>query len=569
MANSDKLNENGRLERLDERPMKRREFLAGSLAASGLAVGKAAFGRMGISDTRSGAHRSLPKAPVVNPSATILLSLPTGIDSLEMFAFTSDAAYNVKANVTARVLEPTLIRDKSNPLCWVANGAFSGWAAQIYKLSPDGRAVTFHLQPKAAFSDGAPVTAQDFAYTLKRGIELPGSSVDSPNSIIGLTSSSQVHVLDSRTVMIDLPHSSPLTAEVFGRIDYGIAEAAVYEKNATKADPWAEKWASLHVTGSGPYQLESWVPGVQAVLTPNPGFWNRSLLQNSGVTVKFVPNGATAQALLERGDLDIVYGLPTRNIADVAKSPGVDVYSFPSNASVYMGMNCKIPPFDDVRVRQALSYAIPYDTIIKEAMHGYAGSLKSYVPAYIPTSDYSLFKYQKNLAKAKQLLAEAGHPRGFAAELTVQTSEEDWVAAAVWIQSGLQQIGVDLKINSVSDAAFFAQIDAKELPLFLDYFQAWVNDPFYWFRSLLTTTASENFVYYSNPQVDRLVAANINNPASGQRAAASRQIQGIIMEDAPWALLFTQQNLFAARSNVSGLTFTPDNYLRYERLGKA
>src|SRR5262249_6094684 len=141
----------------------------------------------------------------------------------------------------------------------------------------------------------------------------------------------------------------------------------------------------------------------------------------------------------------------------------------------------KAPPFDNKLVRQALSYAVPYDTIMREVLRGQGIQLKSPIPAGTPGSNFSYWHYNTDYAKAKSLLAKAGVKNGFDAQLTIAVGNPLDEQTATWIQQGLQQIGVHVSINKMPLAAFTAKLQAKEHKFWFSP-NSWIsinNDPLY------------------------------------------------------------------------------------------
>jgi peptide/nickel transport system substrate-binding protein len=198
-----------------------------------------------------------------------------------------------------------------------------------------------------------------------------------------------------------------------------------------------------------------------------------------------------------------------------------------------MGMNNKIPPFDNPKVRQALSYAVPYETIIQESLYGYAQKATSPIPVGMPTHTDEFWKYDTNLETAKTILDEAGFGDGLELELAVRQSipwDED---AAVWIQDSLAQIGVNLTINKMPDADFFGKLNAHELPLFIHDWYSWGNDPAYQLTFLLKCGAFTNYADYCNERVDELIDLVTWETDPAVREELMKEAQQIIVRRPP------------------------------------
>jgi peptide/nickel transport system substrate-binding protein len=233
-------------------------------------------------------------------------------------------------------------------------------------------------------------------------------------------------------------------------------------------------------------------------------------------------------------------------------------------------LNSHIKPLDNVRVRQAIAYALPYDTLIKNVLYGFGKPLKSVVAAGMPTSDESGWPYTTDLQKAKSLLTEAGFPNGFRSSLAVSVSRAEDADTAVWIQSGLAKVGIQLDIQKLSDADYRAKQGADQLPMFIEYWYSWANDPFYqMFWLLQSQNKFTNLSHYANPQVDSLIQQGMYNTNDSQRADLSRQAQNIFDRDVPLILLYQRDFVIAGRDNVTGVGVYPDQYLRFWGLSKS
>src|SRR5262249_14820544 len=163
---------------------------------------------------------------------------------------------------------------------------------------------------------------------------------------------------------------------------------------------------------------------------------------------------ATRTLLLRQGAVDIATDLPFQDVLALQSDPAVQVLSFPSTIVKYMAMNVRTPPFDNPKVRQAVSYAVPYDTIMKEVVKDFGRRLRSRAPEGMRTADPTLWRYQTDAAKARQLLAEAGLASGVKATLTVRAGVPVDEQIAVWVQSALRPVGIEVTIDKVPLAGF-------------------------------------------------------------------------------------------------------------------
>src|SRR5258705_4928932 len=223
------------------------------------------------------------------------------------------------------------------------------------------------------------------------------------------------------------------------------------------------------------------------------------------------PWAGNRRALLERGDADISFDLPPKDFAEIAAAGKLQVVAHPvENAHAYVGMNVKNPPFNNVKVRQAVAYAIPYEKIFTTATFGRGAQLMGN-PIATNTVGYDpkLSPYRTDVAKAKALMAEAGVPNGFETQLYFDqgfaTINEP---AAVLVQESLAQICIKTTINKIPGADWRHLMLKKEMPIFLNAFGGWLNYPeYFFFWNFHGQNAVFNTSSYQNPEMDKLIDA--------------------------------------------------------------
>jgi len=354
-----------------------------------------------------------------------------------------------------------------------------------------------------------------------------------------------------------------LAFQVFGAMDPATTKA-----HATADDPWAFDWYRKNANPSGPYILTKWEPGVEYVFEPNPNYWQGpGFFQNSKVIAKVVPSPEDRELLLKKGDIDLALGLPFKDIDALKADPNVKVKAIHYTRLFYLGMNNKIPPFDNVKVRQAISYGIPYQTILDKVLYGYGQRAYSPIPKGMPTHNPSFWNYETDTKKTAQLLKEAG-VSNLKLELSVRQSIPWDVDAAVWIQASLAEAGVEVTVNRLTDADFFDKLYKHQLPFFIHDWYSWGNDPAYQLTFLLKCGAFTNFADYCNPRVDELIqqATWTVDPAARQKLMD--EAQQIIVSEAPWAYLHQPDWIVAMSKNFYGFAKLDDLCLRFAYMGK-
>src|SRR5467141_3641520 len=291
-----------------------------------------------------------------------------------------------------------------------------GELAESYEVSPDAMKITFHLRKDARFQDGTPVTAEDVKWSLDRAVTAP--VLGKAQLLTGsMTSSDQFKVIDPSTFEVTLPKPDKLALPNLATVYPIIINSKVAKEHATAEDPWATAWLKEHTAGSGAYQIDTFKPGEQVIMTRNAA-WNRGTVDKSAffkrVSVQSVPEPATRANLVERGDADLVIDLQASDVQSLEGKGTLKVVSTPQyNAVTFISMNNQIPPFDNANVRRAIAYALPYDDMFKAALFGRGTPLfgAMWTDGKPTTSAYPFQQPVKlDLEKAKEYLKAAGMP---------------------------------------------------------------------------------------------------------------------------------------------------------------
>jgi peptide/nickel transport system substrate-binding protein len=287
-----------------------------------------------------------------------------------------------------------------------------------------------------------------------------------------------------------------------------------------------------------------------------------------------VPQAGNRRALLERGDADISYELPNKDFQEMKAESKLNVVSIPySNGIQYIGMNVTKPPFDNLKVRQAVAYALPYQKIMDAVMFGLANPLFG-APADKPTEVVwpQPHKYNTDMEKAKALMAEAA-PNGIETTLSfdlnfAQVNEP----LCVLVQESLAQIGIKTTINKVPGANWRTEFTKKEMPLFTNVFSGWLDYPeYFFFWAYHGQNSIFNTMSYKSPEMDKFIDGARAAAASGDKAAYDTDVKGFIdlaFTDIPRIPLYQPFVNVAMQKNVSGYQYWFHRRLDYRSLVK-
>jgi peptide/nickel transport system substrate-binding protein len=446
---------------------------------------------------------------------------------------------------------------------------FLGAIAKSMKWNSAHTVLTFKLRPGMKFQNGDPIDAKAVKYTYDRVFDQKGVTA-SLIAMAAVKDKNSITTEGDDTVKFNLTKANTLLLGNMAQFGNSILDPKVVEEHKTKADPFAHDWLSTNVGGTaqGPYQLDSWQSGSQWVLTANPNYAGTAP-KIKKIIFKVIPDPSTRYQLLQSGAVDIAFGLPLKDIQKAKGNPDIKIVNEPSRNIVFLGMNSQTKPFDNVKVRQAINYAVPYDTIIKQVLLGYGQQMTSPIPLGTPTHTDRFNVYKTDLAKAKSLLAEAGFPNGFSTNLQVASGNDQGKQTAIWVQQSLKQIGVKVTINQLPGATYNSRLQKHQLGFF--FFNNWIsinNDPFYHLYWLFDSECC-NYTNYDNQQVKDLIDKNLLSDDEAARNADAVKIQQMIMNDAPWTFLYQPNYVVAMRSNIKGYTYFPaDTFTRYRYLSK-
>lgn len=494
----------------------------------------------------------------------IRVTMDSDIDNLDPFAFKGDAAYTVVNETYDKFIDYATTTDSDGVIVGDPHTPASNLADLSF--SEDGKVVTLKIKPGITFTNGNPVDANAVAFSIKRALDQRYYSYLLWN-VITLNSPDQVEVIDEYTVQLTLEKGNLMTEQILPLGLNVVMDPVITEENAKDGDEFASEFYKHNVMGTGPYVLDNWTPGVEYSLKPVENYWNPDKLKNDGVLVKVVPDAQQRLALLKQGAVDVAIGLPAKDLAQLKDDPNLEVYDFDSISSNFLIMNNNIAPFDNPLVRKAVNLALPYEDLIENVVYGFAQEMTSPVPKGMP-SHIDIGKNLTNIEEAKKLMEQAG-VSNVDTELYVDLSRTEDHDVAVYVKEALQEIGINVNIKKVSAAAYRQNSQEDTMPMFIEYFFPWLNDPyfltFFLYHSKSTAT---NYSNYSNPKVDELIEAGMYEQDAEKREEISKEIQKLIYEDAPVAWLFQKNWVVAANKDVKGMNKLPDQLLRLYPLHK-
>ncbi|ROS43360.1 ABC transporter substrate-binding protein [Amycolatopsis thermoflava] len=434
-----------------------------------------------------------------------------------------------------------------DPLIYrAADGALQPRLATSWSYIGSGSKVfEIKLRPDVKFSDGSPLTAEVLRENLTYFAGAPGGSAPYLKQI------ASVDIVDPLTVRLNLSAPNPNLPDIFSQ--YYLAGDLVSGQALRTPDILATE-----TRGAGPYVLDlaETVPNDHYTYTPNPHYWNKGDVRYGKVVVKVLSNPNAALAAIKTGQVDVIAGDPTT--ADAAKTAGLQVFQTPQ---IMIGLDLvdrtgsMVPALGDVRVRQALNYAIDRDAMAKSLLGGFGMPTEQIaLPGTDGYNEQVFYRYDPD--KARQLLAEAGYPNGFTMSVMTQTTYGiDQISQA--IAADLKKVGVQVELTNAADMTQFVQaIAAGKYPAYgfgYGYQPVFLMGP----GLYLPSAGFFNPLKSTDPQLDALYsqAATADQASLGQ---VNKQIVGRLVELGWFVPAVFAPNLFFARSGVSGISISPN-----------
>ncbi|MBI4280183.1 MAG: ABC transporter substrate-binding protein [Armatimonadetes bacterium] len=427
--------------------------------------------------------------------------------------------------------------------------------AEKFTRSEDGKTWTFTLRPRLQFPSGRPINAEAVVYSLRRAVRMNKTPawVITQLGFTAQNADQTIRALDEHNVQLTLSHAfAPnLVLSVLAFPVAAVVDPSVVEQHLRDGE-WATNWMKDHSAGSGPYRLIRWERNEIVDLIVNERYW-KGVPPVKRIIIRDVPEPTTQRLLLERGDVDVAWNLRPEMVDEMRKDrrPGVGIFMTPAHGYSYVGMNVKFKPFSDERVRQAVRLSIDYDGIINNIYRGLGIKLHTIIPRGYLGYNPALIK--PDLGRARKLLAEAGYPNGFDAEL-ILTPVAPNPDVGVKLQSDLARVGIRVKVSQLPGAQLFPKYRAQGHEM---VFAGWGVDypdpdalakPFadYKTRQIAFRNA------WSDDAASDLANKAVLEPDPRKRAQMYKQLTDHVLNKGPYAIIVQRLEYWAYRGSVKG-----------------
>ena len=437
-------------------------------------------------------------------------------------------------------------------------------------ISADGLTYTFHLRQNVKFSNGDPMTADDVVYSFQRIIRM-----NSPSSGVAWIDSQDLNVssitkIDDYTVQFKLTHVFNPFLQTLATVEpNGIVDKKVVDVNGGIQDGQDNGWMTNNTIGTGPYMVQSWSKSTQIVLVRNPYYWgDTSGLHYDKIVILLNVPPSTAIAAAQSGQATLA-DIPFQQVSSLSNATGVNVVvsAVPRTYLIGLDVNSTHTFMANASVRQALSWAFPYDDVINTAFQGYASPLNGAVPTqiYLGTESMGTKFYNYNLGKAAAALDAAGYTNGTSGRfggtaLSFYTeSSVGWQATvATLYQAALAKIGVTLDIHNVVSSVFDDTQAGNSWDMMINSWGPDYNDPSDYALPFVGSKAigGDNYhTSYANTTIDNAILDAMSTTDTNREIADYHMVWTVQNSNPSLIYMCVAQHIAAVSKSLTNFTY--------------
>ncbi|MGQ3015861.1 peptide ABC transporter substrate-binding protein [Phenylobacterium sp.] len=454
-----------------------------------------------------------------------------------------------------------------------ASGEAIPGMAERWEVSDDGLVWTFYLR-EAVWSDGVPVSADDFVFSLQR-ILLPETASEY-SSLLYFIEGAQalnegkagvetlgVRAIDPRTLEIRLVHPAPYLTEVAKHQTMSPVPKHLVER---LGDAWVQP---QNIVTNGPYRIATWRLGDHVRMTKNPLFYEADKVCVDQVYYYPTSDAASSERRVRRGELDISYEVQSNRIAFLREEIPDYVRTHTYLGVAYLAFNSNVEPLKDVRVRRAISMALDREFITDKLLRGGQVPAYNYVPPGVanyvspPEPEWSKWPLERRQDEARRLLAQAGYGPSNPLKLEIKhRNSSDPTLFMPAIQADLKQVGIDLALAQNEVQIAYAAYRVRDFQIADAGWVADYNDAMSFLYLNGSNAGSQNYGDYSNPRYDELLRLADNEPDAEIRAGHLAEAERIMLEDAPIVPVYFLNTKALVNPKITGWV---DNIIDHHR----
>ncbi|MBU5674952.1 glutathione ABC transporter substrate-binding protein [Alkaliphilus sp. MSJ-5] len=412
----------------------------------------------------------------------------------------------------------------------------------------DDVTIEFKLKKGVKFHNGETFTSKDVKFTLLRALESPYVG-----HVLGEIDPNGIKIIDDYTIQI-------VTTEPYAPILMHLSHTAGSMLNEKAVIEAGDDYGFIPV-GTGPFKFDLWITGDSIELTKFNDYHGEGAMVER-VVFKNIAEAQRRFNELKNGQIHIAYDILASDIKRIEENKELTLYRDTNLTTSYIGFNVQNKPFDDVRVRQAINYAVDVDLIIEAAMEGVGQQSNGPLGPNVWGSNQELQTYEYNVEKAKELMKEAGLENGFKTSIWTNDNKSRMDIAEI-VQNQLKQINIEAEVKVVEWGAYLDGTANGEHDMFILGWSTVIADPDYGLYPLFHSSQfgdAGNRTFYANAKVDELLDKGRVEIDPEIRKAYYLEAQKIIRDDAPWIFLNIGENLTGTRSNVKGFSQHPTGH---------
>ncbi len=412
------------------------------------------------------------------------------------------------------------------------NGGALPGLAEAWDISADGLVYTFHIREGMQFHDGEPINAAAIVRSMTRPI-----NPDDPSYIEGMymygnqgTSNwESIEATDEHTIVLTLKQPNATQLLVFSRPDGAIISPKALDEYGTEV--------GLNMSMAGPYKIERFVPGQEAVLAANEEYWaGRPYIDQ--IVIRAFPDEAGILAALEAGEIDMTLYAPFTSVPRLQNSEHIRVEVGAPLVDLFVGANVAKAPFDNLLLRQAVNYALDRETLIEAGLNGFAempASLLGPLDLGFDETGREISVYDPD--RARELLAEAGVETPVAIEVAYENNRF-WPQMAELIAADLEAVGFDVTLDRLDAGSFWGKVGDGQTQLSINQRSTFVPDPHD--KAILMQLAgaegsqTQHQALEAAAELDALISAGIATVDTMERTEIYQQLQALLLEQMPY-----------------------------------
>jgi len=474
------------------------------------------------------------------------------IDPHESFEFSG-------SNIIHNVYDQLFALDPMNP-----GQGFKPGLVERYTLSDDGLVYTFKLREGVKFHSGNDLTAADAVYSLQRAIRInktPAFILKNlglkPDNVAQMVKQTGPHEF---TLTVDKPYAPSFVLNCLTAMITSVVDSKLVQQNAGNDE--GNTWLKQNSAGSGAFRLVRFQPSESYTLERNPNWW-RHKTQIQRVVMRHIPEPSAQRLQLERGDIDVANVLQPQDIEALRQNKNIKVVDTLKGYIGYVVLNQKHPILSKPKVIEAVKYLIDYEGMHNSFLRGQYVVHQTFLPRTF-LGELNATPYKLDIAKAKQLLAEAGHPNGF--EVTLDVGNVfPFLDVAQSIQSTFGQAGIKVNIVPAERRQVLTKYRARNHEMLIQQWGPDYSDPHTnadTFTSNPDNSDAGNHVgklawrtAWDIPDLTKLTAAAVLERDTNKRVQMYHQLQQEVLQRGPFAIINQQIAQSGIRNNVDGFIY--------------